>query len=148
MARMELITRTERRRRWSAQQKAALLAEVEAEDGGVAAVATRHGIAESVLYGWRAKQREAAAGAGARVPPSFVPIGMFTCAADGGPAMTTMGEMPLSPGPGQRPRAVSNLSERPGVMEIELACGTRLRIDAFVNERALGRALRALKGLA
>jgi transposase len=37
------------------------------------------------------------------------------------------------------------MAERVGVIEIELADGTRLRVDAFVNERALRRVLAALK---
>ena len=34
---------------------------------------------------------------------------------------------------------------RAGLIEIELACGTQLRVDAFVNERALRRVLSVLK---
>jgi hypothetical protein len=37
------------------------------------------------------------------------------------------------------------LEERPGVIEIDLADGVRLRVDAFVNERALRRVLAVLK---
>jgi transposase len=37
------------------------------------------------------------------------------------------------------------MDEPPGVIEIDLADGTRLRVDAFVNERALRRVLAALK---
>ena len=49
MAERKIITR---RRKWTAE-KAALLAEVEAEDGRVAMVARRHGLSESLLYNWR-----------------------------------------------------------------------------------------------
>ncbi len=37
------------------------------------------------------------------------------------------------------------MDERPGVIEIDLADGTRLRVDAFVNERALRRVLTVLR---
>jgi transposase len=37
------------------------------------------------------------------------------------------------------------LEERPGVIKIDLADGVRLRVDAFVNERALRRVLAVLK---
>lgn len=37
------------------------------------------------------------------------------------------------------------LDERPGVIEIDLPDGARVRVDAFVNERALSRVLRVLK---
>ena len=63
MAEVEIIARVERRRKWTAEEKAALLAEVEAEGGKVAVVARRHRISESVLYNWRAALK-AAAGAG------------------------------------------------------------------------------------
>jgi transposase len=36
------------------------------------------------------------------------------------------------------------LDERPGVIEIDLANGVRVRVDAFVNEKALRRVLAAL----
>ncbi len=54
MADVEILARVERRWKWTAQEKAALLAEVEAEGGEMTAVARRHRIAESVLYNWRA----------------------------------------------------------------------------------------------
>jgi len=38
-----------------------------------------------------------------------------------------------------------SMDERPGVIEIDLADGVRLRVDAFVNERALRRVLAVLK---
>ncbi len=47
----------------------------------------------------------------------------------------------LSPRPG-RP----TLDQRAGVIEIDLPEGVRVRVDAFVNERALSRVLRVLKG--
>jgi transposase len=37
------------------------------------------------------------------------------------------------------------MDERPGTIEIDLVDGTRLRVDAFVNERALRRVLGVLK---
>jgi transposase len=37
------------------------------------------------------------------------------------------------------------MEERAGLIEIDLADGTRLRVDAFVNERALRRVLTVLK---
>ena len=63
----------------------------------------------------------------------FVPIGVFARADDEGPAVIA--------GPSPRPA----MAERVGVIEIELVDGTRLRVDGFVNERALRRVLAALK---
>ena len=51
----------ERRRRWTPEQKAALIAEVEAEGGHVSMVARRHGISASLLYNWRSACKAALA---------------------------------------------------------------------------------------
>jgi hypothetical protein len=47
----------ERRRQWTPEEKAALMAEVEAEGGQVSVVAQRHGISKSLLYNWQAYHR-------------------------------------------------------------------------------------------
>jgi transposase len=36
--------------------------------------------------------------------------------------------------------------DRSGLIEIDLPNGIRVRVDAFVNEKALSRILRAMKG--
>ena len=50
----------ERRRQWTAEQRAALLTEVEAEGGQVSVVARRHGVSTSLLYNWRSAWKAAA----------------------------------------------------------------------------------------
>jgi transposase len=57
LSNVEILARVERRRAWSVAEKAALLAEIDAEGGRVRLVARRHRIAESVLYNWRAALR-------------------------------------------------------------------------------------------
>jgi transposase len=71
-------------RKWTAQEKAALLAEVEAEGGKVTIVARRHRISErhdSVLYNWRAASKAAAAVMmmmmQAPVLAPFIPLGVL-----------------------------------------------------------------------
>lgn len=49
LSEIEVVGRVERRRVWSAREKAALLAEVDAEGGKVRLVARRHRILESLL---------------------------------------------------------------------------------------------------
>ena len=51
--RVEIITGTERRRRWNEEDKRRFLAEAFAPGAVVAHVARRHGVAESCLYAWR-----------------------------------------------------------------------------------------------
>ena len=77
MADVEILARVERRRKWTAQEKAALLAEVEAEGGKVTMVARRHRISESVLYNWRAAWKAAAAVMQAPVAAPFIPLGVL-----------------------------------------------------------------------
>jgi transposase-like protein len=74
VAGVEIIARVERRRKWTAEEKAAPLAELEAEGGNVAAVAQRHRISESLLYSCRWPSRAAAARSSE--PVMFVPIGV------------------------------------------------------------------------
>jgi transposase len=126
-----------RRRKWTPEEKAALLAEVEAEGGKVSVVARRHGISNSLIYNWRSAWK-AAASMRAPGPLEFVPIGMLGPVSDETPALPASSEHTPPPGGARQDRA--------GLIEIELPNGTRVRVDAFVNERALSRILRALKG--
>jgi transposase len=118
---------------WSAEEKAALLAEVDAEGGKVRLVARRHGISESLLYNWRSARKAAAVAMGAAESVQFIPIGLIE-----GPAAMTP-----EPGPVQQPAAAACKS---GSIEIALPNGVRLSVDAFVSEKALSRVLRAMKG--
>jgi Transposase len=76
LADVEIMARVERRQKWTATEKSALLAEVEAKGGRVAVVARRHRISESVLYNWRAAWRAAAA-MQAPAGMAFIPLGVF-----------------------------------------------------------------------
>jgi transposase len=60
-----------RRRKWKPEEKAALLAEIEAEGGRVSVVARRHGLSQSLLYNWRPALRAAASMRG----PEFISLG-------------------------------------------------------------------------
>jgi len=51
--RIELITRGERRRRWSLEEKQAIVAESLAPNASLTAVARRHEIGTGLLYAWR-----------------------------------------------------------------------------------------------
>jgi len=139
LADVEIIARVERRRKWTAEEKAALLAEVEAEGGKVMVVARRHRISESVLYNWRAALKAAAAVNPASVPAPFIPLGVFGGSSHGDTAMLVQSQLP---GP-ESPRTIR--SSGGGGIEIVLPNGARVSVDAFVNEKALSRVLRAMK---
>src|ERR687890_419833 len=72
--RIEVLTGSVRRRRWSAAEKAAIVAESLAPGAVASTVALRHGLHRNQLYMWRREFRSGAlAKAGAAVP-DFVPI--------------------------------------------------------------------------
>jgi transposase len=141
LADVEIIARVERRRKWTAGEKAALLAEVEAESGKVAMVARRHRISESVLYNWRAALKAMAARQVSVAAP-FVPLGVLGGSSHHDTAMLAQSQSaePASPPP--------NRGSDGGVggIEIVLPDGARVSVDAFVNEKVLSRVLRAMKG--
>ena len=72
--RVEVLTGAPRRRRWSAAEKAAVVAESFAPRAVASTIALRHGLHRNQLYGWRRQLRSAAV-ASAGIPlPDFVPI--------------------------------------------------------------------------
>ena len=140
MSDMAILGRAERRRVWTASERAALLAEIDAAGGKVRLVARRHRISESVLYNWRSTRKAAAVAMGAAENVEFIPVGLIEGPA-GCPAMPT----PPDPEPAQQPAAAACKS---GSIEITLPNGARVSVDAFVNEKALSRVLRAVKDVA
>jgi transposase len=132
---------SDRRRIWSAAEKTALLAEIDADGGKVRLVARRHQISESLLYNWRSARKAAAVAMGAPENVEFIPIGATEGPATRGAAMLAL------PTPEPAPQSPS-AEGKPGSIEISLPSGTRVSVDAFVNEKALSRVLRAMKGLA
>jgi transposase len=60
--RLEVFTGAGRRRKWSDEDKARIVAEIVASGDSVCAVARRHGLSPQQLFGWRRQLREAAAG--------------------------------------------------------------------------------------
>src|SRR5271163_3558876 len=96
MSDVNILGRVERRRIWTAQERAALLAEIDAAGGKVRLVARRHRISESVLYNWRSARKAAAVAMGAPENVEFVPVGLID-----GPATPP----PPDPEPAPQPAA-------------------------------------------
>jgi transposase len=141
----EIVARVERRRLWTLEEKAALMAEVEAEGGQVSVVARRHGISKSLLYNWRSAWRAAVAAAVARAAPpvsaGFIQLGVVSEASEPSPAVGLPAPVPCRRGAGLI------LAERVGIIEIDLPDGVRVRVDSGVNEKTLRRVLAAVRGL-
>ena len=79
--RIELISGRRRRRSWSTEEKARILAESFAEGANISEVARQYGINRGLLFTWRRQVNATIAGhhcevtdAGARPQPAFVPI--------------------------------------------------------------------------
>ena len=68
MGKFEILGGAERRRRWSVEQKLAIVAEAE-ESGAVSKVARRHDLHPNQVFGWRLKVRR-----GELAPAGFVPV--------------------------------------------------------------------------
>jgi transposase len=69
--RLEIFTGTGRRRRWSAEAKARIVAESYTDGRTVSDVARRHGLTVQQLFTWRRQLRQAAAETGLG---GFVPV--------------------------------------------------------------------------
>ena len=154
----------ERRRVHDAAFRARVVEECCVPGARMRDLARRHGICTSLIYRWRrsaVSQQPVVAAVQSNAtgptrpgkpmvadpPLAFVPIGVLERSEDGGLGLMA-GSSPAGSAlsvPGHAPLPRPAMDERPGVIEIDLADGTRLRVDAFVNERALRRVLTVLR---
>src|SRR3954447_938546 len=91
-----VATMRDARRSWSADEKRRIVEESLRPGASVAVVARRHDLNANLLFTWRRQARTPGPAAGppagppavvAPEPAAFVPIGVFGCAPDEGPAM-------------------------------------------------------------
>jgi transposase len=135
---IELITRGERRRSWSMEQKLEVVAESLEPGVSAISVARRHGISTGQLYTWRHQVREEQLGAHGQLPAQFARVGVFTPPTQPGSAMTSV---PHEAGS----TSARTATARPGgSIEIVLPGGVTVRVDAEVDSSALRRVLTAL----
>jgi transposase len=120
LQRIEVITRSERRRRWSAAEKQTIVAESLEPNVSIAGIARKHGIGTGQLYGWRHQ---------------------FLVDRSGNSA--SFARVELLCGPSRNVRSAAALS---GLIEIVLPGGATVRVDARVDEHALRRVLGVLRG--
>src|SRR3954454_6809203 len=118
--RFEVITGVGRRRRWTSEEKARIVAESLDPATTASAVARRHGLHASQLFTWRQQLQRSAATA-ALGEQEFVPV---LLAEDGPAPAETVGRMEIALGP-----AV-------------------VRVGADVDAAALRRVLDVVRGLA
>ena len=132
--RVEVITGRQRRRRWTAEEKARIVAESLEADANISDVARRHGLARGLLTIWRRQL----SGGGQEPGQSFAAVKIDTVA-------------PLSDG------AARHLAESAAVgaalpairsrgrIEIDVA-GARIRIESGVDHATLAMVLAAVRG--
>jgi transposase len=139
--RVEVLGRVERRRRFSLEQKRAILVEACAPGAVISAVACRHGLLPAQVFKWR---RLAALGViglpGASELPSFVAVEVAADAAEPGAV-----PMPVQAVPAKTAPSLCAM-RRAGVIEIDLGGGRCVRVDGDVDADALGRVLDVLAG--
>ena len=115
--RVEVLTGTPRRRRWSDAEKVAIVAESVAPGAKSSEIALRHGLHRNQLYDWRRQFRSAAVADVGFVASDFVPV---VAENQGGSATAAI--------------------------EIEIG-GATLRVRAGVELGFLGKVLRLLKAM-
>jgi transposase len=134
---VEIITRGERRRTWTLEQKREIVAESLGQELTPTEVACKHAISSGLLYTWRQQILGGQLSVVSGSTPSFARVELAAQQLDGaGP----VGSIVPAPSPA-RP-----LSRPEGLIEIVLRGGVSVRVDAEVDGRALRRVLSALDG--
>jgi transposase len=123
--RLEIFTGAGRRRSWSVDQKAAIVAQSYDGSASVCDVARRHGLTPSQLFAWR---REA------RLPPDTLASSLFVEA-----VVDPVIER-------EEPAQVRPRTSEDGVIEIEID-GIMVRVGRGTEETTITAVLRALKGI-
>jgi transposase len=134
----------ETRRRWSREEKRAIVAEAMRPGVSVSEVARRHGLHSSLLFRWR--REFVAAGSPVEIAksatPRFIPIAL-PAPAGGGPAQPEQRDGPV-------PRSSERGHPRPApddsAIEIDLRNGRRLRVTATVDTATLKCIIAVLEG--
>lgn len=132
--RVELITGEARRRRWTAEEKAEILAESFRPGVRVSEVARRYGVNRGLLWAWRHQARKQAAAAG-RV---FVPIRVAGEAA-AAPTATAL-ERHQDGAWAKAAQPDGGAWSSSGTIEIEIG-GARVRVHGAVDAAALRQVL-------
>ena len=136
MDRGEIISRVERRRRWSSEQKVKILTEALEPGVMVSAVADRNGVSRSQVYAWkRLAQRGGIPGISLNGPQKqlFAPVCIEAMPASLAPAMAG-------------PPATTYPQRSPIVIEVALTNGRIVRVDEGIEPARLARLVAALDG--
>src|SRR3954471_22354553 len=125
--RVEVLTGPGRRRSWSDDEKARIVAETAEPGAKVTEVARRWQVSPQQVFDWRRQARRALVSATTTAEPSFVPV---------------VAEPPAAP-----PEAMAAPVRQPSSIEVKLA-GAVLRIVPGTDEALLTTVLRAVRASA
>jgi transposase-like protein len=126
---LEIITGTERRRRWRVEEKLRIVAESQQPGATVAEIARRHEVSHSLIWTWRRQVRR-----GLLRSQMFLPV------------RVTDDPVAVDPTCSVQSSASRAATPRDGHIEITLADGTTIRAGHDVSLTTLRRVLAALRG--
>ena len=121
MGRMTLISGAERRRQWSDEDRARILAAISEPDAMIAEVARREDVCASLVFKWRREMRQAVEAKAS----GFAPV-------------------VIEPAPAVAPSPISSSNSASAVIEVELK-DARVRIHAGAQSPAIAAVLKALR---
>jgi transposase len=121
----EVLFGPERRRRWSTEEKARIVAEIMVPGVKVTEIARRHGISRSLLYTWRREAGREIASGGASALLDLVPV--------------VVGDVQ------EEPKGSAATAKQIGAIEIVLPGGVRVTVRGRIEERMLRAVLDALR---
>jgi transposase len=129
--RLEVFTGAGRRRTWSDEDKARIVAELVTSGDSVSGVARRHGLSPQQLFGWRRQVRESQAGLAKAEELQFVPAVV---------------DAPLSARSVRRQRRAQHCKAEAsaGIIEVEID-GVTVRVGRGADAKTVVVVLRALK---
>jgi transposase len=133
LQRIEVITGVERRRKWRAEEKLAIVAESLVEGVVISEVARRHGISPQQLFGWRFQVRAGMTATAEDATPPFVPA----------IADDTAGRQ-IAPSPAVAGPVTGPVAGGDAGIEITLG-STLVRVRGVVDTKMLTAVLKALK---
>ena len=132
--RLEVFTGAGRRRTWSDEDKARIVAEIVASGESVSAVARRHGLSPQQLFGWRRELQASQTGLSHAEELQFVPAVLDV--APSSPLVRRQRKMPRRP-----------VEPGAGMIEVEIY-GVTVRVGRDADAKTVTAVLRALKATA
>jgi transposase len=138
-ARVEIITRPERRRRWSDEEKLQLVSEACQPGNSVSQVARQRGINASQLFGWRRQALAKGLISDNRSAPSSAPALTFS------PVEVVEEEACPDARDEVRPARRRKAARTSGMIEIALKSGDQVRVEGSADVGLVARIISALR---